>query len=1798
MKKLLVSIVAVALAAAAFAVAPADFKKKVPITVNAEAVGDKSADDVPVLVRISESAISGFSYADLAADGSDLAFGVEGGDGNLVVYPHEIDTWDTSGESLVWVKVPTLSAATAFDMYYGNGASGGTAPSATWSNYTGVWHLNETNATATANSYGEYKNSTATAGIDGNLANKSIANEAGKFGKSFRVNDVTKFKTGNYNYGGVWVPGTDALKLGSTFAISGWFKNGADKFFYDHLFYKRAASSNNGSPSGAFACEVSGNGGTVFKIDARGSSGSSTLVQVNDSPFGNWVYVTLVYDNTKCHIYSNGAFIGDSSIAAVTDNDAALAFGNNCKIADGAQGDAAWAGWIDEVRLQDGTPDATWIALEYAAMGDGTLAYGSAQTLDATMPKLTGMSAVVSADGSAVTVSANFSDNMPTAAAVEINGTEYAMSTTATAVPATYTVTVDGLAADTTYDYAINYGSTGGTSASKASENPFYLGVIAVVKTKDADEMTLAPGLFTVSRADTGSALAVNYTVGGTAVARTDYQELSGTVTIPAGAKSAQIEVTPIFNPEQNDNVTVAVTLVAGAYAVSDETKTAELTIVNASTNPYVQYVATDGDDANDGMTMQTPKLTIAAAVDAVQLPTDDSNAEVIVAPGTYAVSATILLDKAVTVRSSTGVPDDVVISKKSGNLSLVKLNHATAKLLDLTVTGGGGSNTDGGNVYIDTNGGVVEHCVIASGNVGTHNKGGGNIYMKAGVVTRCIIRNGVCNYAAGGGGVWMSGGQVENSLIYGNAAGSENGATYSGDNGGGVHMTNPAAKLVNCTIYANRGASRPGVKIDYNTKTKSPKGSVVNCVIVDNKTMAGSWDFYNVGGDQESAAGFVNCMTDAVIAQPNDTCFGAPYGFVDHSTADYRLTAASAGVDAGSSEVELYSDLDLNGNPRVSGGAVDVGCYELQQTAPAISAAAGDEEVLVGDEVAFTAAVKGGTPDGDITWDFGDGTAATGASVTHAFATAGWKAVTVSATVGGEPLSATVANVVKVCAKDIYVSGEGSAEFPYDTPETGVADFATAFAGATDGSTVHVGNGFYLTTSQTFIDKAIVIEGIGDSVESVVITNKGTSRIFWMAHEGAKICNLTIAGGKVTQASAANVYVTGRGGMVSNCVISAGWGNNYGGASGNLSLESANGLVTHCVIKKGKIDNNGGGGKGANVNMTAGRLEHSLIVEGSDNGAATGAGVAAGVRITGGTMAFCTIANNSCQTTGGVFAGGGTVSNCVIAANKSTVMGGDAAAYQMSGTPVFVNCYSDTSAAINENCFTATAEELIADAVNGNYRAAIGSPSIDAGMVADVSQLPATDLAGGARVQGKAVDIGCYEYEPPAFAVSFVADKVTGFIPATITFTATAEGADDGDKLNYYWDFDGDGIVDETTAVPVVAHEYAVGAVYTVGLKVEDVTKGLAGTFVRENYIKTAPKVIYVDGACETPAAPYGTWETAAANLPEAVEVAIDGCEIVVREGLYVQPATLNVEKQLYIRSETQKPDTVVLKAKAVNYTLLFVNSGEACVNGLTLSDATGNALPGGVHFGAAGGTVTNCVVRNCKSYSWSGNGAGVYFSGPGLMTHSVFSNCTATSYMGGGTKHILAVGQGRFENNLVVGNYSSGSSSGSQNDDCSALMAIGATAVVRNNTFVGNTITGRGLLSVTKGAQVVNNVFAGNSFLTSSEQTPDGSKDVGFNYGDSQTVEGVPAFVNCATDLAEPINETCLVGTVESFFNGYAAGDFMPKAGGPLVNAGATPEGWEKLVDLRGKPRVAGKAIDIGCYELQGLGILMYIK
>src|SRR4030042_5320431 len=81
-----------------------------------------------------------------------------------------------------------------------------------------------------------------------------------------------------------------------------------------------------------------------------------------------------------------------------------------------------------------------------------------------------------------------------------------------------------------------------------------------------ATEAGTTTGTFTVRRTgSTSGALTVYYAVSGTATSGSDYNSLSGSVTIPAGSSNSTITVTPINDTAVESNETIIVTLSTNA---------------------------------------------------------------------------------------------------------------------------------------------------------------------------------------------------------------------------------------------------------------------------------------------------------------------------------------------------------------------------------------------------------------------------------------------------------------------------------------------------------------------------------------------------------------------------------------------------------------------------------------------------------------------------------------------------------------------------------------------------------------------------------------------------------------------------------------------------------------------------------------------------------------------------------------------------------------------------------------------------------------------------------------------------------------------------------------------------------------------------------------------------------------------------------------------------------------------------------------------------------------------------------
>jgi hypothetical protein len=166
------------------------------------------------------------------------------------------------------------------------------------------------------------------------------------------------------------------------------------------------------------------------------------------------------------------------------------------------------------------------------------------------------------------------------------------VSITIPAGAASYTMTIVGVTNETganpqtvvlalSPDTAYTVGSPNSATITIVSNAPVVLPTVTVAATDaSASRTNLDPGTFTVTRSgSTASALAVNYVFTGTATNGVDYNTLAASTTIPAGAASATITVTPKSSTSLVGSRTAVLTLASNASYTLGSSNTATVAI-------------------------------------------------------------------------------------------------------------------------------------------------------------------------------------------------------------------------------------------------------------------------------------------------------------------------------------------------------------------------------------------------------------------------------------------------------------------------------------------------------------------------------------------------------------------------------------------------------------------------------------------------------------------------------------------------------------------------------------------------------------------------------------------------------------------------------------------------------------------------------------------------------------------------------------------------------------------------------------------------------------------------------------------------------------------------------------------------------------------------------------------------------------------------------------------------------------------------------------------------------------------
>jgi len=331
---------------------PASFERSFDISFPGY-TGSSTLEDFPVLVRVSPSRC-GFQYDRCkVANGGDLRFTDDCG--RLLV--SEIDTWNTNGESLVWVKVPYMGSNAVIRAYYGCANPPAVDPTEVWANgYVGVWHLGDGAAMQHESSGKSSDLKSSGSGID--LAASGIAGGAVDFREKLKGRMLVALDHDNLD-GFVqctleaWTFQTNTAVNSGILSKRSAFKNDVSYQIYDN---------GSSSPNVVMVLGTNDTSDLVATVD-----GGVSLKPV----LSTWNHLAYVFDAGRVKGYTNGAISGSAQCNAsrIISGPADLCVGNFDK-----EDTRNFPGKIDEVRISKVARSADWIKATHDMMANADFA--------------------------------------------------------------------------------------------------------------------------------------------------------------------------------------------------------------------------------------------------------------------------------------------------------------------------------------------------------------------------------------------------------------------------------------------------------------------------------------------------------------------------------------------------------------------------------------------------------------------------------------------------------------------------------------------------------------------------------------------------------------------------------------------------------------------------------------------------------------------------------------------------------------------------------------------------------------------------------------------------------------------------------------------------------------------------------------------------------------------------------------------------------------------------------------------------------------------------------------------------------------------------------------------------------------------------------------------------------------------------------------------------------------------------------------------------------------------------------
>jgi len=206
----------------------------------------------------------------------------------------------------------------------------------------------------------------------------------------------------------------------------------------------------------------------------------------------------------------------------------------------------------------------------------------------------------------------------------------------------------------------------------------------------------------------------------------------------------------------------------------------------------------------------------------------------------------------------------------------------------------------------IPENSPMLNNCTI-SGN--SANEGGGIYNDRASaMLTKCTFTG---NSAESGGGIYNYRGTstATNCTFSGNSAGA----------GSGIYNYGGSPTMTNCTFNGNSAVYGSGIYNDWGSST------LVNCIL---------WDVGNEIWDEHGST--IITYSDVQNGWPGEGNIDTDPLFVEPAAGNFHLSPDSPCIDVGDPNFVPYPgeiDIDIDGEPRVMGGRVDMGADEFTST-------------------------------------------------------------------------------------------------------------------------------------------------------------------------------------------------------------------------------------------------------------------------------------------------------------------------------------------------------------------------------------------------------------------------------------------------------------------------------------------------------------------------------------------------------------------------------------------------------------------------------------------------------------------------------------------------------------------------------------------------------------------------------------------------------------------------------------------------------------------------------------------------